>query len=135
MAHFPGPFLKFGQICVFFVIFSIFRGKNTMKTFENRQSEEAKIDFHPQKPPEMSISQKFLRRYPPPLWFVMILPTSMLSWLIFKFLMLIRTIIINIFLKFLKPFRFSKKVQKIKKQYFECHFLFYYISKYRCIYT
>jgi hypothetical protein len=31
-----------------------------MKTFENRQSEEAKVDLHLRKPPEMSISQKFL---------------------------------------------------------------------------
>jgi hypothetical protein len=52
---------------VFFVIFSIFRGKNTMKTFENRQSEEVKVDLHPRKPPEMSLSQKFLGSYPPPL--------------------------------------------------------------------
>ncbi len=31
-----------------------------MKTFENRQSEEVKVDPHPRKPPEMTISQKFL---------------------------------------------------------------------------
>ncbi len=42
------------------VIFSIFRSKNTMKKFENRQSGESKVDLYPWKPPEMSISQKLL---------------------------------------------------------------------------
>ncbi len=38
-----------------------------MKPFKNRQSEEAKVDLHPRKRPEMSKIQKFLGGYPPPL--------------------------------------------------------------------
>jgi hypothetical protein len=38
-----------------------------MKTFKNQQRGESKIDYHPLKPPEISISQKFLAKYPPSL--------------------------------------------------------------------
>ncbi len=67
LVYFPWQLLKFWRICVFFVIFYFFRDKNTMKTFKNQQRGESKIDYHPLKPPEISISQKFLANYPPSL--------------------------------------------------------------------